>query len=164
MVFACVYIHAKDTESVAPTQNHRRPSSLVVAPLTSHVAARSRDDMTSLVVVLTTLLVVGVVIGQCHGGWHACSGCKNGGELLLPSALFGLCRCVCPPSYIGEVCQYRHQGKRSGVTRSDMTRFDATRSDVTRSDVTRRAAAAAAAVAAVAANDPLLVLVRVITR
>lgn len=33
-------------------------------------------------------------------------GCANGGRLLMPSNVFGVCRCKCPDSYAGPKCQF----------------------------------------------------------
>lgn len=37
---------------------------------------------------------------SCRGG------CMNGGKLLLPNNIFGLCRCKCPPPFMGPNCQF----------------------------------------------------------
>lgn len=39
-------------------------------------------------------------------GANICSGCYNGGKLLLPNNIFGLCRCLCPPRFKGLQCEF----------------------------------------------------------
>ena len=39
-----------------------------------------------------------------------CLGCMNGGEMMLPNNIFGVCRCKCQAGWSGPLCQFA--GKR----------------------------------------------------
>ena len=61
---------------------------------------------------LSVLLISSCLLSARTVDANICSGCYNGGKLLLPNNVFGLCRCICPPRYKGLQCEF--VGKRSG--------------------------------------------------
>lgn len=68
------------------------------------------QQLTFLAYLLTVLLLV-LHAKPAHG---SCERCLNGGKLLLPNNIFGVCRCVCPDGFQGPKCQF------STRKRSDM--------------------------------------------
>ncbi|KAI0210784.1 hypothetical protein LSAT2_004424 [Lamellibrachia satsuma] len=62
-----------------------------------------------MVLICVTLLC----LGPTAIGANVCAGCENGGRLLLPGNIFGLCRCVCPGGFVGARCQLQEARKRS---------------------------------------------------
>ena len=50
-------------------------------------------------------LALGVIL-QSKMAAASCESCENGGRLLLPNNIFGVCRCVCKPQFQGPKCQF----------------------------------------------------------
>ena len=71
---------------------------------------------TVYIVVLLNLFVTAADAGRNPvQRQYVCRGvrCQNNGILLMGSNIFGPCRCICGPNYVGPFCQYPINRKRS---------------------------------------------------
>ncbi|OWF54862.1 hypothetical protein KP79_PYT25361 [Mizuhopecten yessoensis] len=54
-----------------------------------------------VIIMLLNLFVQDVQAVPCR------SGCRNNGMMIVPTSLFGYCRCVCLGPYAGPACEYK---------------------------------------------------------
>lgn len=71
--------------------------------------------MLACVCVLLLLLPSGVE-SQQQNKQQCRDYCHNGGTVLMPSTVFGFCRCKCPPAFSGPRCQLRASNRKGAVT------------------------------------------------
>jgi len=65
--------------------------------------------MTSLMTLVCVYLLMRAV--NIEAGMCSSSSCLNGGQMIMPNSVFGLCRCRCPDNFHGPRCQF--VGKRA---------------------------------------------------